>query len=134
MLLFRILIIICLLASNLFSEDEAPTTEYIQLGFASIEVVAVKSNGESQHKAGIVVKISGTTNNVQSYGLSIDPGLIVMPLPPGKYYYDAFSNDGEKLQLRRESSKRYFSINKGETTIVGIEILIDAKPINGNTP
>ena len=116
-------LIMLLLNSNLFSLEIRPLADETRFGFASIEVLAIDDSGSWIHLRNIVIRISDKKHSVRSYGLSNEMGLVVMPLPPGKYCYDAFSSTGEVLQTRRKGSEKCFSILKSKAEAVNITIL-----------
>jgi hypothetical protein len=64
---------------------------------------------------GVVVRVTNRSENVQSFGVSNEAGILVMPLPVGRHCYDAFSEKGVALSMRRVSKDRCFSI---ENTLV----------------
>jgi hypothetical protein len=121
--MFLPLIFGCLLVSNICADETPTKSKSIQLGFASIEVLYINAAGESHHMPNAVIRISGQQNRVQSYGVSNEAGLIIMPLPPGKYCYDAFSAKGEYLPMRRKGSERCFTVENDDARTIGIEIL-----------
>jgi hypothetical protein len=118
-----LLLSMCLLGSSLCLVDEALSQKRTGFGLANIEVVAVGSSDDSHILPHVVVRIAGRKNKVQSYGLSNESGIIVMPLPPGSYCYDAFSEAGVVLNLRRKASERCFSIEKDSYETIGVEVV-----------
>lgn len=67
----------------------------------------------------------GQRNNIQSFGLSNEGGIIVMPLPPGRYCYDAFTDKGKSLEMVHNPSERCFSLKKDSVETIGVEFRLD---------
>jgi len=95
----------------------------LTFGWLNIQTVVVSADGDSHMSPGIIVRISSQDNNVQSFGFSNEAGVLIMPLPPGNYCYDAYSQNGATLQLRRQGDSRCFVMKKDGVTEVGIEYL-----------
>jgi hypothetical protein len=91
----------------------------------NIQTVAV-SGGKSHLKSGIVVRLTSRSTKVQSYALSNADGIVVVPLPPGDYCYDAFSQSGQSLQMKRAAQDRCFSVREGRVSEVGVEFKGDS--------
>jgi hypothetical protein len=94
----------------------------VSLGLINAQTVAVTDSGGSQMKGGIVVRFTSTTNQVQSFGISNEAGILVTPLPVGRYCYDAFSSTGVRLQTKRQAADRCFVLKKGEDLTIGVEV------------
>lgn len=118
-----------LLSSNVMSlspEKEELTLKDIEFGAAYFQVVAVDADGISTLAPGIVVRITGQKNKVQSYAVSNEAGLIYyMPLPPGRYCYEAFTKTGKSLRMVRKPPKRCFSLGKDSEVNIGVEFFSD---------
>lgn len=123
-----LLYFIILLSSNAtfsLTEQETLAPKNIDLGQANIEVVSIDTNNKRAMAPGIVIRIVGKKNNVESFGLSNEGGMILMPLPPGDYCYEAFTYEGKGLPLVRKGSRRCFSIEKDLEKTIGIEFLLN---------
>ena|GEM_PF-4632210 len=70
--------------------------------------------------SGIVVSVSNKSHEIHSFGISNEAGVLGMPLPPGDYCYDAFSQTGHHLRINRTPSERCFSIKENQTEEVGV--------------
>ncbi len=99
----------------------APRSEDITLGFAHFETIAVSDTGEGHHKPGVVVQMTSQADKIRSFGLSNEAGVLIEPLPPGRYCYDAFNDAGHHLQMKRPASERCFDVRAGEDAEVGVE-------------
>lgn len=129
--LIYLLLTIILLSSNasLFCVEEQETTQRsIEFGIADIQVGAVLDDGKSTITPNIIVKITGQNNHVLSYGMTDVAGTIAMPLPPGRYCYELYSENGEAIQTRRKDKRRCFDIEKDAIEMVGIDFILNEKP------
>lgn len=128
-----LLLIITLLNSNAIGlplKDKTIAQEDIELGSAYIQVVAVDANSKSTLASDVVVRIIGEKNKVESYAISNEAGLIYyMPLPPGRYCYDAFTKNGKALRMVRKPSERCFSLDKDSEVNIGVEFWSDDRYI-----
>jgi hypothetical protein len=116
-----LLLFIVFLSSSASSQEKRPgSSQNLALGMVNIQTVAV-GGGESHLKSGVVVRLTSRVTKVQSYALSNAAGIVVVPLPPGSYCYDAFSQAGQPLQMKRPSRERCFSVKKGQVAEVGVE-------------
>lgn len=95
----------------------------IDLGLVNVQTVAVSKAGESRMSPGIVVRVTNRSTRTQSLGISNEAGILVLPLPPGRYCYDAFSEQGVALTMRRPPRDRCFSIAKDAIETIGVEFL-----------
>jgi hypothetical protein len=93
------------------------------LGFANIQSVIAAPAGPAEIAKGIVIRITDS-KKIQSFGVTNEVGILVMPLPPGRYCFDAFSQNGKPLQLVQQPSDRCFSMKKASTTEVGVELTV----------
>lgn len=107
------------LALSFVTARSASDSSDIPLGMAQFETVAVAENG-GNHSPYIVVKVTNQTNQIESFGLSNEAGVLGMPLPPGKYCYEAFSKAGRHLDMNRPQADRCFDVKKGQTVEVGV--------------
>jgi hypothetical protein len=80
------------------------------------------SEAGGKHLPFVVVRVTKKTNDVQSFGISNEAGVLGMPLPPGEYCYDAFSRTGNSLQMNRLPSERCFALKAGQTEEVGVGV------------
>jgi len=92
----------------------------IVLGFVHIETIAVGDRGEGHHKSGIVVLMTNRANKVESFGISNEAGILIEPLRPGEYCYEAFSDAGRHLKMNRPALERCFEVQAGKDVEVGV--------------
>lgn len=92
----------------------------IALGLAQLETITIAGGGGT-HAPYIVVRVTNQGDKVQSFGLSNDAGVVEMPLPPGKYCYEAFSRTGHRLQMKRPPPERCFDIKAEQFLEIGVE-------------
>jgi hypothetical protein len=102
-------------------EPATAQSKALSLGLVNAQTVVVTNSGDSQMKGGIVVRFTSTTNQVQSFGISNEAGILVSPLPAGRYCYDAFSSSGARLQMKRQAAQRCFVLKRGEDLTIGVE-------------
>jgi hypothetical protein len=95
------------------------TASDIPLGLVQFETVTVAANGGT-HLPYIVVRVTNQTNRIESFGLSNEAGVLEMPVPPGRYCYEAFSQAGHHLVMNRPKAERCFSVKKEQTVEVGV--------------
>jgi hypothetical protein len=93
----------------------------IQLGFVQFETLRVSESG-GKHLPFVVVRVTNKANDVQSFGISNEAGVLGMPLPPGQYCYDAFSRNGSSFQMNRSPSDRCFTVRADQTEEVGVGV------------
>ena len=67
-----------------------------------------------------MVRVTNQSEKVQSFGLSNEVGVLGMPLPPGKYCYDAFSQTGHRLKMNRPAPEKCFDVREGKVVEVGV--------------
>jgi hypothetical protein len=116
----RLLSIAFLSSAYLFAAGRSASDfSDITLGLAQFETVTVTTSG-GKHAPYTVVRVISETNKMQSFGLSNEAGVLGMPLPPGKYCYDAFSRTGHHLEMNRPQPERCFDVKKGEVVEVGV--------------
>ena len=92
----------------------------IVLGFVHIETIAVGDRGEGHHKSGIVVRMTNGRTKVESFGISNEAGVLIEPVPPGEYCYEAFSDTGRHLKMNRPAVERCFEVQAGKDVEVGV--------------
>jgi hypothetical protein len=85
------------------------------------ETLGVSEAG-GKHLPFVVVRVTNKANNMQSFGISNEAGVLGMPLPPGQYCYDAFSRTGNSFQMNRPPSERCFAVKTGQTEEVGVGV------------
>ena|ERR1043166_3567314 len=124
-----LLLCIVFLSNTALPQEKRPGSwQNLALGMVNIQTVAV-SDGESHLKSGVVVRLTSSAEKVRSYALSNEAGIAVVPLPVGTYCYDAFSQSGQPLQMKRASPDRCFAVKKGQISNVGVEF----KPLDSAT-
>jgi hypothetical protein len=125
MLMFKRLLFIVFLSSGstlAAGQTSAPALpEDIVLGFVHFETIAVADTREGYHKPDVVVRTTNRKNKMQSLGISNEAGVLIQPLPPGKYCYDAFSATGRHLTMKRPPAERCFDVEAGKDVEVGVE-------------
>ena len=106
----------CLMCSGVAGERQQ-----ISLGFANIETaIAAKRPGDPQHMtSGIVVRIVGKSAERETFAISNEAGIVVVPLRPGEYCFEAYNHKGLRLDLETKQS-HCFSIRAGDTLTVGV--------------
>jgi hypothetical protein len=114
---------IILLSSLGFWALESQSTRNLSLGYANIQTVTVTKDGKSTIRPEIVVSVSDEQSKVRSFGTTNETGILVMPLPVGRYCYDAFSDTGKALTMVRKPADRCFSVKRDEIVNVGVEIV-----------
>ena len=95
----------------------------MQLGMANMQSVIAAPAGPAEIAAGIVIR-TRDTKDLQSFGVTNEVGILVMPLPVGRYCFDAFTQEGKALRLVREPSQRCFSIRRDQVAEVGVELAV----------
>lgn len=93
----------------------------VSLGSVSLQTVAVSKDGSSRMAGGIIVRFFSKKRRAESFVLSSDAGIQVVPLRPGRYCYEGFSAKGEPLELIRPSKERCFTVRPGQLVEVGVE-------------
>lgn len=121
-------IILLSVSSALALDKDRPAPESIRLGYANLAVVSIDVAEKRVMAPGVVVRVRGQKSSVESYGVSNEGGMILMPLPPGQYCYDAFTYDGNSLELLRKGSGRCFSIERNSEETIGVEFRSNAIP------
>jgi len=116
----RLLGFIGLLSSLSFVwQSTSVGTNDLQLGTAFMSSVSGPVDGPGEIITGVVVRVSDS-KDVQSFGITNDAGVLEMPLPPGRYCWDAFSGKGQSLRMNRQASDRCFTIRPNRLTEVTI--------------
>jgi hypothetical protein len=100
--------------SLVFAQSAATRTDDLELGYANIQTVVTSPAGPAELAGRVVVRISDS-RNVQSFGATDEVGGLIMPLPVGRYCYEAFTAVGKALRLVRQPSERCFPISRGKT-------------------
>jgi len=123
--MFKHLLFITFLSSGSILAAGQTSTPALQgeiaLGFVHFETIAVGDTREGYHKPDIVVRVTNRVNKLQSFGISNEAGVLIEPLPPGKYCYEAFSATGHHLKMTRPAAERCFDIQAGKDIDVGVE-------------
>jgi hypothetical protein len=112
------LLFIAFLSSSLLFATAPPALDSKDI---SLGLVQFETYDEAGHSPYMVVRVIRQTDRVQSFGISNEAGVLDMPLPPGKYCYDAFSQAGRHLYMRRPPLERCFSVKKDQVVEVGVE-------------
>ncbi len=111
-----------LLSGDARSSTATPTPRTaLPLGLVNALVVFAGEGGRS-HAVGIVVRVIGQSGTVQSFGISNEAGVVVMPLPPGRYCHDAFSMSGTPLESAQEDAARCFEVKRDTVVTIGVEV------------
>jgi hypothetical protein len=103
-------------ASNALQED-------VVIVFAHLETIAIGVSGEGHHKPDIVVRMTNRSNKIDSFGVSNEAGVLIAPLPPGRYCYEAFDATGHHLKMKRPAAERCFEVEGGKDVEVGVEFM-----------
>ena len=124
MLGFKLLLLAALFTSGSILPAPRTASSHLQadisLGFVNIETIAIGDSGEGHHQSGIVVRLTSRANRVESFGISNEAGVLIAPLPPGRYCYEAFSDAGRHLKMNRPAVERCFEVQAGEDVEVGV--------------
>jgi hypothetical protein len=91
----------------------------VALGLVQFETVVVDDHG-GHHRQNVVVRVTSEKDRVQSFGISNEAGLVFMPLPTGRYTFDALSQTGHPLKMKRPEDERWFDVREGQDTDVGV--------------
>ncbi|MBI3670492.1 MAG: hypothetical protein HY237_12010 [Acidobacteria bacterium] len=93
----------------------------IELGYAHFQTVKAASRpGAAQTMLpGVVVRVTRQEGGGESFVLTNEAGVELMPLRPGDYCFDAYDRKGNALPLDPKQAS-CFPIIKGETTEVGV--------------
>jgi hypothetical protein len=93
----------------------------VTLGLVSLQTVVIAPDGSGRMSGGVIVRLVNVETKAESFVLSNTEGIDVVPVRPGKYCYDAFSQKGDPLTLKRPASERCFSVSPDEMVEVGVE-------------
>jgi hypothetical protein len=93
----------------------------ISVGLVSLQTVAIATDGSGKMFGGVIVRLVNSETKAESFVLSNTEGIDVVPVRPGTYCYDAFSQKGEPLTLKRPARERCFSVRADEVVEVGVE-------------
>ena len=95
----------------------------IQLGFAYFQTVKGSAvAGDPQHMyPGIVVRMFPKRGRGEVFGISNRDGVVLVPLRPGQYCFEAFDSKGTGLALDPNQAS-CFPITLGKTTDVGVVV------------
>lgn len=98
--------------------DARAGTKDVDITIVNVQTAAVSFAGEYRMSPHVVVRVINGKDGIRSFGLSSEAGILLLPLPPGRYCYDAFSPRGRALRMVRPSAERCFTATRdGETTI-----------------
>lgn len=98
----------------------------IQLGYANVQTVKRSpAPGDLQHMyPGIVVRMFPVRGRGESFAVSNRDGIVVVPLRPGQYCFEAFDGNGVQLVLDAKQAN-CFSIHLDKTTDIGVVVRFD---------
>jgi len=107
---------------TLFSNSNAEQNR-IELGYANIQTVkaSVAAGRPQEMLPGVVVRIFPEQGAGETFAVSNVTGIVVVPLRPGQYCYDAFDQKGVALSLDPEQYT-CFSIAVDQTTTIGVVV------------
>lgn len=92
----------------------------VNLAIVNVQTVVLLPSGEYRMSPYIVVKVTDEKARIQSFGLSGEIGILLLPLPPGRYCYDAFSRSGRALKMVRPRAERCFMATQEPETTIGV--------------
>jgi hypothetical protein len=98
----------CLIGFLLSAIAVCGAQESVRLGFVTIQTVAVEANGSEKMEGGVIVRLFGERKNTEAFALSGVAGIVQVPVRPGTYCYEAFSDKGKSLALKRAAPERVF--------------------------
>ncbi len=121
----RHLLLIAFLSSSLalVAQVGAQKTQDLKFGVVNFQTISVASSGESHMKGGIVLRVTNSSTKIQSFGISNETGILVMPLPAGEYCYDAFSDTGRAFTMTKKKEDRCFAVKHGTVETVGVGVI-----------
>jgi hypothetical protein len=95
----------------------------IPLGLVLLQTVRVEKDGPAKLTPGIVVRFVSKTTKAEMFAITNEVGFAEVPLRPGTYCYDAYSNKGKALSMKRPANERCFEVKTSEDVEVGVEFL-----------
>jgi hypothetical protein len=119
----KILLPIVLTAELLTASEK---TNPMKLGFVNCQTSQMpKVAGEREQMApGVVVRFTNKAGTRESFGVSNQIGVVVVPLRPGEYCYEAYNHKGQPLNLDPEQD-RCFEVEEGKYVTVGVGLTAD---------
>ena len=123
--MFRLMLplgFIVLLSSAILALSQAQagtTTKDLELGTAFMVSTTGPSDGPGAIRTDVVVRVTDS-KSVQSFGITNEAGVLEMPLPPGRYCWDAFSPAGKAFRMNRQPQDRCFQVRRNEIREVAI--------------
>ena len=102
----------------------------INIGYAIVQTVAAPAvQGDSEHFVPrVFVRMYNLKEGRESFGVSNQDGMLMVPLRPGSYCFEAFNRKGMPLELT-SSQKRCFELTADRDVDVGVE-LSSSNPTN----
>jgi hypothetical protein len=98
-------------------------TRDIPLGLVLLQTVGVDQDGSSKMSPGIIVRFISKVTKAEIFAITNEVGFAEVPLRPGIYCYDAFSNKGKGLAMKRPASERCFEVKPFEDAEIGVEFI-----------
>lgn len=96
------------------------TAKDLELGTVfMVSKTGAPDRGRAEVITDIVVRVTDS-KTVQSFGITNEAGVLAMPLPAGRYCWDAFSKTGKALRMNRPPQDRCFQVRRNEIREVGI--------------
>ena len=95
----------------------------ISLGTVLLQTVGIDKTGSAKMAPGIVVRLVNKVTNAETFAITGETGFVEVPLRPGSYCYDAYSDKGKGLTMKRAAEGRCFDVKALEDIEVGVEFL-----------
>jgi hypothetical protein len=111
--------LICMML--LFNSHAQPRR--VQLGYAYIQTVkgSAVAGDPQQMYPGIVVRMFPKRGHGEAFAISNRDGIVLVPLRPGQYCFEAFDGNGTGLALDPKQAS-CFPITLNKTTDVGVVV------------
>jgi hypothetical protein len=101
-------------------QPQAVVAKDLDLGTVfMVSSTGAPDRGRAEIISDVVVRVTDS-KSVQSFGITNETGVLAMPLPPGRYCWDAFSKTGKALRMNRPPEDRCFQVRRNEIREVGI--------------
>ena len=112
----------------LLQPQATSTAKDLELGTVFMVSTSGPDRGPGEIITDIVVRVTDS-KSVQSFGITNEAGVLAMPLPPGRYCWDAFSKTGKALRTNRPPQNRCFQVSASEIreVAVGLEVNPDLR-------
>jgi hypothetical protein len=95
----------------------------ISFGMVLLQTVRIEKTGSAKMTPGIVVRFVNKATSVETFAITGETGFAEVPLRPGIYCYDAYSDKGKGLTMKRAAADRCFEVKASEDLEVGVEFL-----------